>query len=154
MVWMVSSSFCTVLSLTSIARGIGFVPLSCIFTACIYSKTCLILANSFCILPLWFSTSLNSSVVRSCTLSPMRSTSSLVIVYSMIFLWALAFLRGPPVCIIGHLGGPVSCGVASEGVSYIVVYPLNFSSYTRALSFFSICTSFFRTLPFFYCTGF
>jgi hypothetical protein len=70
------------------------------------------------------------------------------------FLWALAFLRNPPVCMIGYLGGPVSCRVVSDGVSCVVVSPLPCSSYAWALSFFPIFLSFFGALPFFSCIVF
>jgi hypothetical protein len=74
--------------------------------------------------------------------------------YSRMSLWALSFLRDPPICVIGCLGGPASCEVVVVGVVYVVVSPLPCSSYTEKLSFFPICPSFFGALPFFYCTVF
>jgi len=147
---IVSSSFCVVMSLVSVGRGINSSPISCIWDVCIHSKTYLMLANSFLILPLWFTSSSFSSIVWPFTLSMTRSTSSLVIVYFKICLWALAFLRSPPICMIGHLGGPISCGVVFNRVSYVVVSPLYFYLYTRASSLFPIYVSFFREFPFFY----
>jgi hypothetical protein len=154
MIWMVSSSLCAVLSSASVTRGIKSVLLSCLSTTFVCSRTCLISSNLFHILPLWFSTSSNSYVFRSCTLFATRSTPSSVIVYSGICLWALDFLRTPPICIIGHLGGPVSFGVAVEGVSYVVVFSLPFSSCTGVVSFFHVCASFFGALPIFCYTVF
>jgi hypothetical protein len=147
--WMVYSSFCMVLSSASVTWGIGYVPLSCLYIAFIFSNTFLISTNTFLIIPLWFSASSNSSIVWSCTLSVTRLESSSVNVYFDIFLWALAFLHDPHVCIIGFLGGPISCGVVVVGVSYIIVSPLPCFSYTRELSFFHVCASFFGELPFF-----
>jgi hypothetical protein len=153
-VWMVSSSFCALLSSASVVQGIDYIPLYFLCAACILSKTFLILANSFLMLPLWFSTSSNSSTAQSCTLSAARSKSSSMVVCSRIFLWDLAFLCGPPVCMIGYLGGPISCGVVFDGVPCVVVSPLPYSSYVEALSFFPVCTSFFGALPLFYCVEF
>jgi hypothetical protein len=127
-IWMVSSSFYVLLSSAFVARGIDSIPLSCLCTACILSKTFLISVNSFCILPLWFSASSNLSDARSFTLSTTRLVSSSVIMYSGNCLWALAFLRDPLVCINGHLGGPTSCGVVVDEVFYFVVSPLPCSS--------------------------
>jgi hypothetical protein len=89
-----------------------------------------------------------------CTMFLTRSTSSSMIVYSDIYLWALAFLRDPPICMIGHLGGHVSCIVVSNGVSCFIVSPLPCSSCMGALSFFHISSSFFGALPFFCCAVF
>jgi hypothetical protein len=77
-----------------------------------------------------------------------------MIVYSRIYLWAFAFLRGPPVCMFGCLGAPISCGVVADGVSSVIVSPLPCSSCIGALSFFPICPSFFGVLPFFRCVVF
>jgi hypothetical protein len=66
----------------------------------------------------------------------------------ILLLWALAFLRSPPICIVGRLGGPVSCGVVDDKVSCVVVSPLPCSSYVGALSFFHVYPSFFGALPF------
>jgi hypothetical protein len=112
----VSSSFYVVMSLAYVGRGISFSPLSCVFTTCICSRTCLMSANSFLMLPLWFSASSNSFIAWSYTLSVTRSTSSSMIVYFVICLWDLAFLRGPHLCMIGCLGGPVFGGVFHDGV--------------------------------------
>jgi hypothetical protein len=139
-IWIVSSSLCMVLSSASVAQGIDYVPLSYICVACICSKTCLISAKSFCILPLW--------------LSATRSTSSSMILYSGICLWALAFLCGPPVSIIGHLGGPLSCGFVVGGACCIMVSPLPCSSCDGEFPLFPTFPSFFRELLLFCCVVF
>jgi hypothetical protein len=65
--------------------------------------------------------------------------------------YVLAFLAFyPPVCMIGFLGGLVSCGVDADGFSCIVVSPLPCSSCIGALFFFLVYTSFLGALPFFY----
>jgi hypothetical protein len=147
--WIVSSSFYAVLSLSFVSQGIGSAPLSFFLASCIYSRTYLMSSNSFLILPLWLSASQKSSTVRSCTLSATKSTSSLVIVYSRICLWTLAFLCDPPICMIGHLSGPISCKVVADKVYCVVVSPLSCSSCIEEFYFFPICTSFFGALPFF-----
>jgi hypothetical protein len=70
------------------------------------------------------------------------------------YLCALAFLRDPLVCMIGHLGGPISCGVAIEEVSCVIVSPIPCSPCVGVVSFFPSCTYFFGALPFFCCTRF
>jgi hypothetical protein len=154
MSWIMSSSCCVVLSLTSVAGGIILYPLSYIWDACIRFRTCLNSNKSFLILPLWFSNFTYSYVAWSCTLSVTRLASSSTIVYSGIFLWALAFLHGPPVCMIEFLGVPVSCELVFDGVPYVIVSPLSCSSCVGALSLFFIFLSFFGVLPFFCCVSF
>jgi hypothetical protein len=140
--------------LASVDRGIGSSPLSCSWASCICSKTLLISTNLFLIIPLWFLASSYYSATRSCTLSVTRSTSSLVIVYYRICLWTFAFLSGPPICMISHLGGPISCGVVFNEIPCAIVSPLPSSSYVEALSLFPIFPSFFGVFPFFYCAIF
>jgi hypothetical protein len=80
MVWMVSSSLGAVLTSTFVAEGKGYVPLSSLFAAFIFSRTCLMSANSFSILPRWCWASSNSLVAQSCALSVTRSASSSIMV--------------------------------------------------------------------------
>jgi len=48
-------------------------------------------------------------------------------------LMSLGLLRYPSVCIIGHLGGLVSCGVVAEGVSCVIVSPTPWSPCVGAM---------------------
>jgi hypothetical protein len=58
----------------------------------------------------------------------------------------LGLLCDPPVCMIGRLGGPVSCGVVVEGVSCVVVSPIPCSPCVGAVSFFPcLCIFLWRT---------
>jgi hypothetical protein len=145
-IWMVSSSFYMLLSSAFVVWGINYVAFSYLFVACILSMTCFISYNTFIILPLCFSTSLNSFTSWSCTLSTTISTSSSVIFYSEIWLCDVAFLCSPPVCIIGRLGGPVSCGVANDEVSCIILSPIPCSSFVGEFSFFLVYASLFGVL--------
>jgi len=61
-------------------------------------------------------------------------------------------LRGPTVCMIGRLGGPVSCGVDSDRVSYVNVSPPSLLFLCWAIFLFLVCASFFGAFPFFYAT--
>jgi hypothetical protein len=92
--------------------------------------------------------------MRSCTHPATRLVSSSVIVYSDNCLCTLAFLRDPPMCIIGRLGGPISYGMDLEGVSCVVVSPTPCSPCVMEVSFFLACTSFFGALPLFCCVVF
>jgi hypothetical protein len=152
--WNVSFSFCAIMSIAFVTQKIDYAPLFCSCTPCIHSNTCSMSANSFLLLSLWFSASSYSSVARSCTLFETKAASSSVIVYSGMSLWALAFLRGPPVCKIDHLGGPVSCRVFFVRVPCVVVVPLPCSSCKGTFSFFAIFPLLFGALPFFCCAVF
>jgi len=73
MVWMVSCSLSMVLASTYVVVGNGYVPPSGLSVACIHSKNCLILANSFWILPCLCWASSKSSASWYCTHSMMSS---------------------------------------------------------------------------------
>ena len=153
-VWMVSCLLDVALSSTSIVVGKDYVPLSCIYTTLVYSRTCLMLANSSWIRPLWCWVSSNSSFVHSCTFSAIRLMSSSVIVYYGNCLCTLEFLQIPLVCMFGCLDFPISYGIVVEGVSCVVVSPIPCSPCASVVSFFPSCTSLFGALPFFCCAGF
>jgi hypothetical protein len=110
-VWMVSRSFGMTLTSTYVPDGNDIVPPLGLCAPMIYSRACLILDNSSWIRPLWCYTSSNSSVVCSWNFLATRLASSLVIIYSSGCLCALAFLREPPVCMLGLLVCVVSYGL-------------------------------------------